>query len=377
MILNQQLFDVKIINPNNGELILYLPPQQVNAIKMEKKTNGISNLVLTTRYTDTIWNAYLLDALVEVSTINYETMLLESEETFFMRKKDVYIEGDIQQIAFYCVGLLDLVKRRVIKPTPTDISSAGGYSTKAGDVSDVIEEFIDEQIINPSDITRTFPNLTFSKISGGNQVGVRTRFENLFDILDKIRINGRVSFRIRRVSDNDLVFEVGQLWTDRTYTTHYPSGDYLIFSPSLGNTSNPSFEVDNTDVVNFIYVLGEGEGSNQKLLEINGLGQTESAYNKIEGTIESRRGAGVLGSANQQALTIGLKQLHDKRVKKSFDFEMIENRLGFLYRVNWDVGDYVTFYWLGEIVDFEIKSTTFTVSGNQVTRTISLEPLED
>lgn len=376
MLLNQQIFDVKIIDSTNGDLILYLPPQQIVAIKMDKVTNGISNLVLTMPYTDTIWNSYVLDSLVEVSTMNYETNLLEKEETFFLRKKQIYNDNNIQQIAFFCVGLTHLVSRRVVKPTTDDINNAGGYSTKAGDASDVFEEFVNEQLISPDNTNRAFPNLTFSKVTSGETIGVRTRYENLFDIFEKIRVNGNVSYRITRQDDNDLLFEVGRLWTDRTYSTNYPSSDSLIFSPTLGNVNNPSYTEDDTNQINYMYVLGEGEGSNQKVLELNGEGIFSSVYNRIESTVESRKGANSLGSANQQALTIGIKQLNEKRGLKSFDFEIIENRLGFLYRVNWDIGDLVTFYWLGEQIDFEIKATTFTVSGNQISRTINLELLE-
>lgn len=377
MILNQQLFDVKIINPNNGDLILYIPPQQVTAIKMEKVTNGISNLVLTTFYTDTIWNAYMLDALVEVSTINTETNLLEAEETFFLRKRQVYTDNNFQQIAFFCVGLTHLVKRRHIKPTVNDMNNAGGFVSRAGNAGDVFEDFVNEQMIAPDDAIREFPNLTFSKLDDGNVVGIRTRYQNLLDMFEQIRIQGGVSYRIRRTSDNDLVFEVGELWTDRTYSSNYPNNPFLLFSPNLGNVNNPFYEEDSTELSNLIYVLGEGEGSNQRILQLNGYGQADSAYNVIESTVESRKGASSLGSANQQALTIGLRKLHDSKVKQKFEFEIIENREGFRYKEDWDVGDYVTFHWLGQTVDFEIKSTTFTVNGNQVNRTISLQVIED
>lgn len=378
MILNEQVFDIKIINQNNGELILYIPPQQVSAMKMTKVINEISNLVITFPFNQTIWDSFSLDRLVEVSTINYETNLLEKEETFLLRKQELYYEESIQQIAFSCVGLNHLLKRRVVKPTDDDIANAGGWVTRSGLAGIVFEEFVNEQIINPDDVNREFPNISFNKISNGNTIGIRTRYKNLFEVFDEMRINGQVDFRIVRDSLENLIIEVGVLGDDLSYTTNFPSSlPYLLFSPNIGNTINPFFDNDFIDQENLVFVLGEGEGSNQKILELNGVGLADSIFNRIETIVESRKGERSLGSANQQSLLTGLKKLNESRVKRNFKFGIFENRLGFRYRVDWDIGDIVTFYWQGEMFDFQIKGTTLTINGNQINRELDLTLKDD
>jgi hypothetical protein len=372
MILNQQLFDVKIINETNGDLIMYIPPQQVTSLKFEKVINGIGSFVATFPYNQTIWDAYKVDRLIEVSTINYETLLLEKEETFFLRKQEVYYEGDFKQIAFSGVGLEDLIRRRAVKPTTSDMTNAGGFVTRGGTAGDVLKGFVDEQIISPDDTERAFSNITVTKVSDGNDVGIRTRYKNLLDVFDQIRVNGNVDYKITRTSDNDLEIKIGSLGNDLTYTTNYPNSDFLLFSPNLGNAFNPLFNLDAKAQQNYIYVLGEGEGSNQNILEIAGVGISSSIYNRVEDAVESRKGEGSLGSANQQALTTGLKKLNSSRVRTEYSFDIVENRLGFRYRQDWDIGDIATFSWEGILVDFEIKSTTFTVSGNKADRELTL-----
>lgn len=373
MILNQQIFDIKIIDETNGDLIAYFPPQQVVALKMEVVNNGIGSLVVTFPFKQSIWDSYKKDRLIEVSTINYSTMLLEKEETFFLRKREVYLEGDFKQIAFGAVGLEDLFNRRMVKPTTDDINNAGGFVTRSGTVGTVLEEFSNEQMINPDDSSRKFFNLTYNKISEGEIVGIRTRYTPLIEVFDELRVQGEIDYKIERISDNDLEIQVGVLSNDYTYDNHYPSSGYLLFSPEIGNAINPTLTVDAKKQRNYVYVLGEGEGSNQKILEISGDGTSDSIYNKIEIVAESRKGESSLGSANQQALTTGINELNKNRSKKTYKFDMIENRIGYQYRVDWDIGDLCTFVWEDEIIDFEINKVIFTVNGDKILREIDLE----
>ncbi len=373
MLMNQQMFSIKIINETNGETIYYITPQQVSGLKMSVVANGIGNIVVTMPYNQQIWDSFKIDRMLEVSTINNRTGLLQKEETYFLTGKQVYYEGIIQEIVFSGVSLNHLFLRRTIKPTLSDVGSAGGFTTKAGNAADVYEELINEQIINPDNVNRGFSNLTINKVGTGNVVGIRTRYENLLEVMNRIRSNGNVDFRIRRETNEDMVIDIGEIFTDRTYTTNYPFSEFLLFKPELGNAIDPFNEEDFKERKNAVFVLGEGEGSNQFVLPISGAGLSDSPYSRIEDTIEVRNSEGNSSSAAQQALTDGIKFLNDNRANQNFEFEILETPQGNIYREDYDVGDLVTFFWLGELLDFQIKSMTTTVTPANISRTIELE----
>lgn len=374
MIINEQIFTLKIIDEASGDFIYEIPPQQVVALKMKRIISGIGNLTFTTPFIQSIWELFKIDRLVEVYTINQSTGLLEKEETFFMRKSEIYYENELKQIAFSCVGLVDLLKRRVTVPTNNDNLNAGGFITRSGVVGDVLGEFVDEQMTNPDDTERRFPNVFYQKVDDGNVVGIRNRYENLLKVFEELKVHGDIEFDIvRDGNDEDLTIKVGKLGVDRTYKTNFPSSTFLTFSPNIGNISNPSATRDYTNIQNSIFVLGEGEGSNQYILNLVGNGLTDSVYNRIEEKIESRKGEGNNLSAGQQALSLGLKKISDSKELLKFNFELLPNRLGYIYNVDFFVGDFVTFYWDGISIDFQIKSSTLTVSGNDINRSIELE----
>lgn len=373
MLLHQQIADVKLINQNNGDLVAYIPPQQISGLKFEKVINGVSSLTVTMPFNQMIWDSFAIDRMAELSTINYNTNLLEKEETFFLTGREIYYEGNVQQIVFLGSSLTDLLTRRVVKPTDLDNSGAGGFTTRSGTAGDVLGQFADEQMINPDDVSRAINNLTYSKLDEGTIVGVRTRFSPLVKIFNDLRVRGNVSYRITRTNEEDMVLEVGVIGSDKTYDSNFPSSDWLLFSPNIGNAINPRFTEENKGTKNYVYVMGEGEGSNQSVLEISGDNISDSIYNRREFTKNSRKAEKVSSSAAEQQLTTGVKGLNEKQIRREYEFDIIENRLGFRYRVDWDLGDLVTFFWEGIKIDFEIKSTSLEMSSENIVRNITLE----
>ena len=373
MLTGQQLFDIRFIDESTGDLTYFIPPQMVVGMKMEKVINGIGNLVFTCPYSDELWEAYSLDRLVEVKTWNPHTQTLESENTYILRGRERYYEGGYQQIAYFCVGLEHLLTRRMVKPTTDDDTNAGGFVTRAGAADVVFGEFIDEQIVSPEDTNRAFTYVTFARRGGGEQVGIRVRYDNLFDVLNRVRQTGEIEFKITRTTANNLLVEAGALSEDQTYSTNYPFSPSMFFSPLLGNALDPLFKEDSKEVKNFIFGLGEGEGSNQLVLEVNGNGLTESVYSRIEDVAESTKGEGNNTNASQQLLTTALQKLSDSRKKEDYEFRIPTTPSSEGYREIWDIGDKVTFYWDNIQAEFQIKGTTLTVSNANVTRTIKLE----
>lgn len=301
-------------------------------MRYSRLLDGIGKIALTLRDTEDYSLLFPLDTFIEVYRNDPTTGQLAKEDTYFTRLVHHFVEGDETFWVIGGVSLNHLLKRRIIDPDD-DPNVAGGYSTKGGAADTIIREYIREQAADLASSARQFPSFTVPAVAGtADSAGYRARFENLFEIIQQLSRKGNTDFIIERTTSNNLECTIGLIGSDLSST--------LIITPGRQNIRNPSYLEDRTEEANFVYALGEGQGTNRTVLKIQASAVSDSPYNRIEYIHDARNAEDAL-----ELLTEGQGSFEEHRGEIKFDFEMSEQVAGTSYRVDWDVGDKITGKW--------------------------------
>lgn len=337
-------YQVLVINSRTGDLERTFDLTNLEA-RYTRVLNGIGSVVLTLTDDPEYDDLFLLDNFVEIWRQSPITGDFQKEETYLVRQTHRFREDDRD---FFLVGgqsLNHLFKRRIIDPYD-DPLVAGGYSTKDGTGDEVMRAYIREQMGDLASADRQVPNLTVPEGSPGQyNVGARLRFENLYEVLLDLSGRSGVDFHIFRTSGANLEVAVRPLGVDRTRLTNYARAPFVYLTPLRGNLTDPSYDLDRTDEVTFVYAQGQGQGSSRLLLRVPGQYVADSPYNRIEEMIDSR------SSERGQALVLfgeATTKLYQGRPVVQFSFEPTGVEPGNIYRQDWDLGDRVTVLWGNE-----------------------------
>lgn len=360
-------YQITFVSARTGETLTVLDASAVDDLQYSRKLNDIGTLAMSMPIENpfamelvTLGLDQMLDTFIEVLRTNPVTGLLTVEDTYMLRLLHRFRENSIERIALGGYSLNHLLMRRIIDPD-TDPLQAGGYSTKAGLASSVMREFTIQQAGGGAG-TRAFPNFNVPAIGDfGTNVGRRLRHENLLEVLKGIALANDCDFIVQRGLGATLNCNIQTIGIDRRYSTNYPNSSYTIISPLRGNLSNPSLLYNRKEEQNVIYALGQGQGTNRKLVKISGAGVTDSPFNRIEFVMDVRT------SEKADALTLyteGQKALREQRPKMEFTFEITGAEPGNTYKNDWDIGDMFTAEWDGFDLELRVDGVEITVSSS-------------
>lgn len=258
-----------------------------------------------------------------------------------------------------------LLSQRIITPT---INFNGTYENAM------------RQIVNDNAITnRAINNLILGTLNNfTDTVTFQATWKQLPDVLTALSKSSNIGYRIRYdVPDKEYVFET---YKGQNKTVNQTLIPYVLFSDDFNNISSPNYTYNNQLYKNFAYVGGQGEGADRIVVTIdlsNGQPKRElwvDAKNQSQGTLS-------LDDYKAQLIQFGKEQLLKCVESESFESKII-NTTNFEYRINWDLGDIVSFEkWgiiLNEIVseveeDYEDNVETITPTfGSPIPETFTL-----
>lgn len=361
-----------IINHRTGEPKAVIDGTRVLSLRYSRELNGVGKLALTMPYDRTLYNAYALDDFIAVST-NYTGSLVE-EENYLLRVRRRYYEGGQEYMAFGAVSLNHLIMRRLVVPTAPDIANAGGFSTKAGNAVSVLAAYAAEQLITPSDTSRAIPRLTITTSGAGNPVGARERFSLLWDLFIKLSDLGDIDFNVSRTTGRDMELFIGRIGTDKTYASNYPVSQAVVLSVTQGTLLDPTLDEIRDSEKNYVYALGEGEGSNQVVLPYPGDGVIDSLFNRIEFVASNRKGQTDTTSAAAELFTRAIEAVVDNQFKVGFSGIPALNNRTLQFGVDYVLGDTITAQWGDVSYDVRVTGVETNVSTpNSFERTLTME----
>lgn len=366
-------YQIVCISPFTGETTIVYDSTAFIDLRYSRELNDIGLLAMTLPGSDLNYSIFSLDTLVEVRRTDPQTGDLAVEETYLARLRHRYRTDDDEFVVIGGVSLNHLLLRRIVDPDD-DPLAAGGYSTKAGFTSEVIRDYIREQAADQASADRRFPGLTVPAVAGiGQQAGARLRYEVLLDAMKDLAARGSIDFWTRRTSGANMQVEIGVIGADRTKTTHDPVGqEWLGLSPQRGNLTRPSLREDRKDEANFVYALGQGQGTSRTVLKVAGAGVADSPYNRVEFSQDIRNAE--KGDA-LTLLTAAQAELASRISPLEFKFEPNGFEAGNVYRRDWDIGDLVTIFWGDVMRDIRITGVEINVSEDGEELQISVKEL--
>lgn len=365
-------YQLTVRDPSDGSTRVVLDGAAFDDCKFSRVLNDVGIFAMTLP-SDPDWpSIFTIDALIDVERSSPLTGQLEVEDTYLTRLLHRFRDGEEERFVVGGLSLNHLLARRLVDPAD-DPLAAGGYSTKAGPADDILISYADEQCGPGASAVRQFPNFTIAaSTSVGAGAGRRLRYENLLEVFQEVANQSNVDFVITRIVDNALRLTVLPIGTDRTRSRNYPFAPFVELNPLRGNLSDPSLLLDRKSEQNYVYALGQGPGENRIVFKLQGAGNYDSPYNRIEFTTDIRSAE---RGDSQTILTSAQIALFEKQPKNEFTFKPTGTEPGNVYRVDWNIGDLVTAVWDDEIIDLRIREVEISLDSSGETITPKLEPI--
>jgi len=277
---------------------------------------------------------------------------------YFVRGWRYEMQGNVERLTINGADGNDLLRRRVVAYA-TD-TSQGKKAAKEAD--DLAKEIVDENMVSASTSARNWSSLSVqADLTLGPQLNRTVSWRNvakaLADIAKAAKAAGTEVFYdvAARASQSSISFvfvtKTGQPGQDLT-------GRGALFSKARRNLEEPYYDVDYGDEVNYVYGLGQGEGSDRNTQEVSDSDRINaSAWNRCEGVADARSEKtdnGVREEA-RRALTEGEPVI--RAGGRILDTE------GVRFGRDWNWGDKVRFAYRGEF-DAIIRTVTLSLGGD-------------
>ena len=320
------------------------------------------DLYLSTLFsTDNFVDVYIYNN--NVKTL-FATYLIRSTKTTYVFNDEVIVVG--------CVGLNDLLKRRILD-VENDTYAIAGYVTHSDYIHNVLSFVANEHLIDCVDERRNIPNLSINILNVSYQtVGFRERYKNILELFQELCSGYVTCFRIVKPSQNLLELQLGDIGSDRTYKTNRPYNDpYYILSQELGNLgSSPSIDNNRTEEKTWVYLLGEGDELNQSVLQWNDpTGVGASNLNRIEFSADYTQSGDNFSGTFEDKLTQAVKHLNDNKAKYTLAFDVNPNTI--MYPVV--LGDIVTLHIGQDNIDVRLIEISYSMNQLDLTITYKFE----
>lgn len=366
-------YQLNVISVTTGRVVAIYDSQTWQSLHYSRELNDIGAFVAVLPYTDAYYAAFAWDNFVEIYRTSPITGLPILEETYLVRSRHRYREGNIEQLVVGGLSLNHLLARRIINPAD-DPAAVDGYSKKSGAADTVMRDYVEEQCGSLAPAARRFPGLTVAAVLGaGVSINKSYRYDNLFNALVEMADGSGIDFRVERVSDYQTSVIIESIGTDKTRTTNEPlTLPWVGLSPNRRNLQEPSLKVDRTDEKNYVYVLGQGQGEQRLVYEDSTADSTLTPFNRIE-VAKDQRNVDKLDTDG--LVTAAITELNKRKAIHEFTYKPIVGAGGNVYRRDWDMGDKVTVLWDTEQNDLRIKGVEIQADSDGETIDVSVETI--
>lgn len=278
---------------------------------------------------------------------------------YFLRAWRFETQGSVERLTLRGSDANDLLRRRVVAYA-TDTSEGAKSTTEA---DDLIKEVIDENMVSCATTARNWSALSVQvDLSDGPSLDKNVGWRQVDNVLRDV---SKASYAAGTEVFYDVVeSDVGQDSISlqfRTYTGQ-PGQDLTsrgaLFSQDRRNLVDPYYEVDYSAEVNYVYGLGQGEGSDRTTQEVSDAGRiAASAWNRCEAIADARNESTDNGTreAARAVLTEG-------RPRRRAGGKVLDTE-GVRFGRDWQWGDKVTFKYREEF-DCIVRAVVLSLGGD-------------
>src|SRR5699024_164724 len=172
-----------------------------------------------------------------------------------------------------------LLERRITVPPK------GKSHDKINDNAEtVMKHYVEKNFLNPVDKERKFPNFMIAPNRGrGEKIKWESRYKNVAEEIEKISEETGLGWEITLdFKNNAYVFDVYE--SNDLSRTNEQGNDPVFFSPEFENIQSLELTRNDSEMRNYGYVAGQGEGEERKIIELG----DESGWNRFETFIDAR-----------------------------------------------------------------------------------------
>lgn len=356
--INRADYQIQVTDPVTGDIQLIFPLTTSYNLRYSLDLNDVGAFALSLDNTAQFRELFSKDTLVDIYRSDWED-ILQLEATYLVRAFDKRLANNTIRLIVSGVDLNHFIDRRIIDPADDSLAPESGYSTKAGLAGNVIRDYINEQLGEAASTERQIIRLTVPAPNAtGFGTGGNYRYENLLEEMAKLAAVGGVDFRIVHTGGAEFECIIGDLGNDNRIpeTGLTP---YFILDPQRGNISELALIIDGKKERNYVYSLGEGEGTARNLLKIGTPAVADSPYNRIEYKEDKSN-----DDPFQQYLS-SLTSLREHREEIKFEFKIDPSSYGIVYRRDIGFADKFTAQWDGLSQDVKITGIDFSVEGSE------------
>jgi len=219
-------------------------------------------------------------------------------------------------------------------------------------VETVMKHYVQRNAINPTDTTRTIPQLVIAEDFGrGEIIEWYSRYKNLDEELEKITQPTQLGWDVYLDEENEKwVFEV---YEGRNLTDSQEILPPVIFSIDFDNIEGQNFTQSAIGHKNTAYVGGQGEGEARRIVEVS----NTSGLSRIEMFVDARdvdeKDSGTDGEGNtidipipEADIVAALSNRAHLKLEELQKIESFESEIltygPFFYEEDWRLGDIVT-----------------------------------
>ncbi|CAG7841148.1 hypothetical protein CLOHAE12215_02572 [Clostridium haemolyticum] len=235
-------------------------------------------------------------------------------------------EDSKEQLLVKGSTLKGILKRRITIP-----QTSQAYDRAVGSQETIIKQFINNNVVAPTDKDRIISNLIIAKDKKrGAQDAWRTRYENLADKIQEIAEYSKLGWDITLdTSNNKFVFDVIQ---GRNLISEQEENPPVIFSVDFDNIKNKHFIKSLLNFKNVGYAGGKGKDE-ERLIQMLG---NAKGLSRRETFIDCSQAEDI-----KELKSMGEHKLQDFKTIQTFEAAVIPYG-SFIYQKDWDLGDTVT-----------------------------------
>src|SRR5699024_8848375 len=148
----------------------------------------------------------------------------------------------------------------------------------------VMKHYVEKNFLNPVDKERKFPNFINAPNRGrGEKIKWESRYKNVAEEIEKISEETGLGWEVTiDFNNNAFVFDVYE--SNDLSRTNEQGNDPVFFSPEFENIQSLELTRNDSEMRNYEYVAGQGEGEDRKIIELG----DESGWNRFETFIDAR-----------------------------------------------------------------------------------------
>ena len=275
--------------------------------------------------------------MLDFFTQSEEVMLTREDGTTAMIVEDVKLNTDAENGNYITISgrsSTALLERRIVNRQRTFTSTPA---------ETVIRTLIDENVINPADAARTIALISLGTAKGytpsiNKQITGKTLLETISGICKEQIWGFDMPF-----TNGGFVFNLYQ-GLDRTYGQ--TSRPRVVFSPQWESLSSSEYEHDRRTHFNSVYVAGEGEGLDRKIVHLTATENPSPNGSLLlkEKWLDSRQtssNGGEISSTTYNTLLMqqGFEFIKGNKDTQLFSGEVIASR--YKYGTDYGLGDKV------------------------------------